>query len=158
MCGTEIAACEANADCVALYTCYDSCADDACYDTCANAHPTGAEIMWAFWDCSDASCAAACGGAGGDADTDADADGDADGDVDPTGDPCLDCAAAACTALYTQCASSADCIALNECELDCGDNESCWYACEDAHPASADVYLGLLECMYMSCNAECYGG
>jgi hypothetical protein len=61
-CTTETDACEANADCGALFDCWDQCTetDEACYDTCYTQHAQGAPLVDAMLDCEQQHCAVQC--------------------------------------------------------------------------------------------------
>lgn len=59
-CATESAACEANADCGALFDCWEQCTDEACYETCYTTHAAGAPLVDAMLECEQLHCATEC--------------------------------------------------------------------------------------------------
>jgi hypothetical protein len=61
-CSAQSDACEANADCGALFDCWDQCAetDEACYETCYTTHAAGAPLIDAMSECEQLHCAAQC--------------------------------------------------------------------------------------------------
>jgi hypothetical protein len=59
-CGTESAACDANADCLALSDCLGQCADEACQSTCQETYSGGVDDFFAWQDCWTTYCADLC--------------------------------------------------------------------------------------------------
>lgn len=61
-CAAESDACEANADCGALFDCWDQCTetDEACYETCYASHTAGAPLADAMTACEQQHCATQC--------------------------------------------------------------------------------------------------
>ncbi len=62
-CGTELAACSSNADCLKIVQCAAACSDQACADACVTANPGGKTAWDAVDACGAAKCATECGGA-----------------------------------------------------------------------------------------------
>lgn len=61
-CASEIAACNASADCVGLVNCVAGCAvgDQTCLDDCTTAWPGGVELAGAFGNCGCTKCGVSC--------------------------------------------------------------------------------------------------
>lgn len=59
-CASQMAACNAHADCAALLACAESCTTDPCYTACLNAHPSGATVFDAVAQCVNDYCSAEC--------------------------------------------------------------------------------------------------
>jgi hypothetical protein len=59
-CSSQLAACSANPDCVALSTCLAGCADQACLQACGTMYPMGLAAATPLLQCAAASCGTVC--------------------------------------------------------------------------------------------------
>ncbi|HOE51016.1 MAG TPA: hypothetical protein PLH51_20655, partial [Polyangiaceae bacterium] len=59
-CGNEISACENDAQCTGLLSCFDNCEDMDCMEKCVNDNPSGAALLKNVFDCMDKNCQAEC--------------------------------------------------------------------------------------------------
>lgn len=61
-CSSEMNACIADAECLALVQCYQACApgDMACYQVCQTDHPDGITLAVSLGACRNTTCSAAC--------------------------------------------------------------------------------------------------
>lgn len=59
-CSAEMAACDADAQCLSLAGCVADCSTEACVQGCAEQYPGGVDLLIDFMDCADASCTEAC--------------------------------------------------------------------------------------------------
>jgi hypothetical protein len=59
-CCAELNACQANPDCVSLFTCAANCMDDPCVQMCAAQYPNGVDTLVPFLQCAQDGCSTDC--------------------------------------------------------------------------------------------------
>ena len=85
----------------------------------------------------------------------------------PLGETCGRCVAAFCCAEITACYARSDCIDLNDCTIECGEDErsragesreACRARCASKHPSASAAFAAWEGCVRRSCERECPRG
>ena len=150
-CCTEGTACNANTACNAITLCIQSCADDTCAQGCLTANPGGAMDYNSLTGCINNECATSCvaGATAGDA-------GGTCGGFTFSSSACQSCFSTSCCSQGGDCASNADCTALDSCIGGCAAGDAtCENACVTAHPNGSDALNALGNCLSGPCGSAC---
>ena len=135
-CQSQIAACNANPECVALYNCVTKCQDQTCEQACVNQHPGGVNALNAFGSCISSSCGTPCGTGGGMmppgmGGMSGGGQGGASG-----GNACDTCLQTNCGPQLNACNSpSTPCGQVLQCAQNCMNNTACVNNCAASNPA-----------------------
>ncbi|MEJ7730523.1 MAG: hypothetical protein WKG00_15040 [Polyangiaceae bacterium] len=147
-CEAEATTCAGNADCVAINTCLQPCADDACVDACFNANPNGVADFTALVECTfgDGATPGACGTVCVSA---ASCD-----DGGPEFATCDDCQTTetdiggCCEAVASTCFANVACTDLLTCFDGCGPNMACQDQCQVTYAAGLNDLIAVSDCLF----------
>jgi len=138
-CGAQTAACEADAECLALTDCLDLCQDEACATQCSTTHPAGQPLLQAANSCLDTQCPNECGGGSA------------------VADACDTCVESSCAAEVSACDGDPSCTGLWDCYSQCQD-DACIATCETQFAAGMTKSEAVDTCAENKCPNECPEG
>jgi hypothetical protein len=163
-CSDEIDACKADPECPAYLTCLNACptvsganADSTCVAACPKGSGTEAKKAIAELDlCRSKGPGAACESCGLTVSTAYTAPALTQscpgGSTDPN--PCFACIDDRCCDTYQACHDSADCQALRDCLVTCGDDAACIEGCAEQHAEGAALWGPYYACGIVRCATD----
>jgi hypothetical protein len=131
-------ACQANAECGALYSCFQGCGntDRACQTQCVKDHPKGYGNVDEIQLCTYKNCKTNCG---------------------IPSNACYDCLVANCYNEAAACDQSQDCVDFEICAMGCNNDRTCVNNCATQHQQGAQIYMTLGKCLQNNQCSACFG-
>ena len=130
--------CRNNAECVALYACWNNCGtSQTCINNCMMQHSTGVSQALLVDNCAGTTCHGSCNW----------------GQPIP---PCTQCIYSDCTQQMNACFADPQCIPLLDCLDACPPNSVvCAQGCYNQHGAGAMALQPVIDCSSQKCQPQC---